>query len=259
MPCRNRRRDEPWRERNMTLLFILVTGFFLGMQHATEADHLAAVATLASGRHSLAQTMRQGIAWGVGHTLTLMLLGGMVLALGNSIPAGMEQVLELAVALMLIALGLDVLRRLVRQKVHFHVHHHAPETRHAHAHSHAQEASAPKVPHQVKAHDHPHGVPVRGLAVGMMHGMAGSAALILLSLGAVQSVAMGLAYIVVFGLGSIAGMALLSVAIAIPLRLSLAGRLTRLHNALTAAVGLFSCLLGVSIAFRIGSTAGLFL
>lgn len=241
----------------MSLLFILVTGFFLGMQHATEADHLAAVATLASGRHSLAQTMRQGIAWGVGHTLTLMLLGGMVLALGNSIPAGMAQALELAVALMLIALGLDVLRRLARQKVHSHVHHHAPETRHVHAHSHALSAST--VPHRGKAHDHAHGMPVRGLAVGMMHGMAGSAALILLSLEAVPSLKMGLAYIVVFGLGSMAGMTLLSIAIAIPLRLSVSARLAWLPNTLMATVGLSSCLLGVTIAFRIASTAVLFI
>lgn len=240
----------------MSLLLILLAGFLLGMKHATEADHLAAVATLASGRQSLAHTMRQGIAWGLGHTLTLMVFGGIVLALGKSVPAGMEQALELAVALMLIALGADVLRRLVRQKIHFHAHQHAADTLHVHAHSHAGAETAQKARHEAQPHEHPHGVPLRALAVGMMHGMAGSAALILLSLEAVQSLSTGLAYIALFGVGSIAGMALLSVAIALPLRLSATAHLTWLHRGLTAAVGLFSCLLGALMVYRIGFVQG---
>ena len=94
-------------------------------------------------------------------------------------------------------------------------------------------------------------MPLRALAVGMMHGMAGTAALILLSLDAVQSLATGFAYIVLFGIGSIAGMALLSVAIAIPLRLSAARSLVWLHNGITVAVGSFSCLLGALMVYRI--------
>ena len=91
----------------MTLTTLLLFGFLLGMKHATDADHLAAVATVASGHQSLAQTVRQGLAWGAGHTLTLLMLGGVVLALGKSIPAGLENALELAVACMLIALGVE--------------------------------------------------------------------------------------------------------------------------------------------------------
>lgn len=231
----------------------------LGMKHATEADHLAAVATLASGRQTLARTVQQGLAWGIGHTVTLMLFGGAVLALGKAIPVRMEQALEFAVALMLIGLGLDVLRRMALQKVHFHVHEHAPDTRHVHAHSHAGEAPVKKLTHRQQPHGHAHGVPLRALAVGMMHGMAGSAALILLSLQAVQSFAMGFAYIALFGLGSIAGMALLSVAIAVPLRLSLSGQLAPwLHNGITLSVGAFSCLLGALMGYRIGFVDGLF-
>lgn len=241
----------------MGLLFILFVGFMLGMKHATEADHLAAVATLAMGRLTLAQTVRQGVAWGVGHSVTLMLFGGIVLALGQSIPPRMERLLDLGVALMLIALGADVLRRLARQKIHFHVHHHAPGTRHVHAHNHAGETPVQKVPHRLQAHGHPRGLPLRALAVGMMHGMAGSAALILLSLEAVPSVAMGVAYIALFGLGSIAGMALLSMAIAVPLRRSTAARLGWLHNGITTAVGALSCLLGALMVYRIGFVEGL--
>lgn len=245
----------------MRLLLIVLVGFVLGMQHATEADHVAAVATLASGHHTLAQSIRQGVAWGIGHTLTLLLFGGVVMALGKAIPHWMEQVLEMAVAVLLIGLGADVLRRLLRKKIHFHVHDHGPATRHVHAHSHTNDAppvATPRMPHRVLAHGHPHGLPLRALAIGMMHGMAGSAALVLLSLDAVRSWSIGLAYIVLFGLGSIAGMALLSVAIVVPLRWSVARHLAWLHNGISATLGWFSCLLGVSMAYRITSAGGLF-
>lgn len=236
----------------MTGLLILITGFLLGMKHATEADHLAAVATLATRQNSLAQTLRQGIAWGVGHTLTLMLFGGIVLALGTSLPESAAQGLELAVGLMLIVLGADVLRRLVQRRIHFHVHSHENNIKHVHAHSHAHDYVGASV-HRYSLHQHSHGekLPLRALAVGMMHGMAGTAALILLSLGAVQSISMGLLYIVLFGVGSIIGMALLSVAIAIPLRLS-ADYLGWLHNGMVALVGGFSCVLGILLVYQIG-------
>ena len=112
-------------------------------------------------------------------------------------------------------------------------------------------------PRRLQLHGHPHAFPLRALTVGMMHGMAGSAALILLSLEAVQSFATGLAYILLFGLGSIAGMALLSIAIAVPLRLSATAGLASVHNGITVAVGTFSCLLGGLMVYRIGFVDGL--
>ena len=232
----------------MTALSILVVGLLLGMKHATEADHLAAVATLATRQSSLAQTLRQGVAWGIGHTLTLMLFGGAVLWLGQVISPRLEQALETAVGIMLVLLGADVLRRLVRDRIHFHVHRHGPRTTHVHAHSHRGEG-----PHAESAHRHAHPKrwPVRALAVGMMHGLAGSAALVVLTLQSIPSVGLGVGYIALFGLGSIAGMALLSVAIAVPLKLS-SGYLTRMHRAMTALVGVFSCALGVAMVVEIG-------
>jgi hypothetical protein len=192
--------------------------------------------------------MKQGMAWGVGHTLTLMLFGGVVLALGKAIPDQLAQALEFGVGLMLIALGGDVLRRLRRSRVHIHVHSHPAGATHVHAHSHAAEEDHGGSPHR---HAHPQAPPLRALAIGMMHGMAGSAALILLSLQAVQSLPMALSYIVLFGVGSIAGMALLSAVIAIPLRWS-AGYLAPLHNTMIALVGGFTCALGAVIVYRIG-------
>jgi high-affinity nickel permease len=108
----------------VTTISILSIGFLVGMKHATEADHVAAVATLAAGRDSFAQTLKQGMAWGIGHTATLMLFGGFVLALGTSVPPQLADALELAVGVMLIALGADVLRRVRRGRIHFHAHDH---------------------------------------------------------------------------------------------------------------------------------------
>jgi ABC-type nickel/cobalt efflux system permease component RcnA len=232
----------------VTALSILIIGALLGMKHATETDHLAAVATLATRQSSLAQTLRQGVAWGVGHTLTLMGFAGAVLALGQAISPNLQQALETGVGIMLVLLGGDVLRRLVRDRIHFHVHRHAAAVAHFHAHSHRGEGDHARSPHH---HEHPRRWPLRALAVGMMHGMAGSAALVVLSLKAVPTVALGLGYIALFGVGSIAGMALLSIVIAVPLKLS-AGYLTRVHQAMTALVGLFSCGLGIAMVIEIG-------
>ena len=230
-------------------LSILFVGLLLGMKHATEADHLAAVATLATRQTSLAQTLRQGVAWGIGHTLTLLLFAGVVLALGRVISPTLEQALETAVGVMLVVLGADVLRRLVRDRVHFHVHRHASEQAHVHAHSHRGEG-----PHALSTHRHEHPParwPLRALAVGVMHGLAGSAALVVLSLESVPSVGLGLGYIALFGVGSILGMALLSVVMAVPLKLS-ASYLDRVHRAMSALVGILSTLLGGYMVWDIG-------
>ena len=256
----------------MTALSILFVGLLLGMQHATEADHLAAVATLATRQNSLAATLRQGLAWGIGHTFTLMLFAGAVLVLGQAITPGLEQALETAVGLMLVLLGADVLRRLVRDRIHFHLHRHDPAPgveqdpvgmqadapahvqAHVHAHSHRGEGRHAESPHR---HGHAKKAwPLRALAVGVMHGLAGSAALVVLSLKAVPSVALGLGYIALFGVGSIFGMALLSVAVAVPLKFS-ARALTGLHTTMTALVGGFSLALGVVLVVQAGTLQAL--
>jgi hypothetical protein len=232
----------------LTTLSILVVGLLLGMKHATEADHLAAVATLATRQSSLGQTVRQGIAWGIGHTLTLLGFGGAVLVLGRAISPELEQALETGVGLMLVVLGADVLRRLVRDRVHFHAHRHDGGIEHVHAHGHRGEGR-----HELSSHGHAHAGrwPLRALVVGMVHGMAGSAALLMLSVGSAPSWLVGLGYIALFGIGSIVGMALLSAAIALPLRWS-AGSLTGLHRLMTALVGASSIALGAVMVVEIG-------
>ena len=220
---------------------LLTLGFLIGMRHALEADHLAAVATLATRTPTVAGAVRQGVAWGVGHTVTLFTFGSLVLLLDAAVPETVAHALELLVGVMLVLLGADVLRRLWRERVHFHVHSHTSGATHFHAHSHRGEKT-----HDARRHRHRHGLPLRALAIGLVHGMAGSAALILLTLGTVGSTADGLAYMAVFGLGSLAGMAALSVVIPIPLRYWPAG-LTWVHNGLQAVLGIATLGLGVVI------------
>ncbi len=232
---------------------MLLFGLLLGMKHATDADHLAAMATLSSGQNSLAQTIRQGVAWGVGHTLTLMLIGGIALWLGAAIPPKTAQALEFAVGLMLMMLGVDVWRRLAKQQIHVHVHSHDQNLKHVHAHSHLGPQTSECSAH---SHGHPDKPPLRALFIGMMHGLAGSAALIALSLGVESSWFMGLLYIAIFGIGSIVGMALLSAVITVPLGWS-ARSPGWLHEGLPLGIGGFSCLLGVFVVYRIGVVEGL--
>jgi ABC-type nickel/cobalt efflux system permease component RcnA len=228
---------------------VLFLGFLIGMQHAMEADHVAAVASLATRNRS---TARQGAVWGLGHALTLFLIGGLVLMMDALVPEYFAQVLELAVGFMLVLLGVDVLRRLIRERIHFHLHRHG-ETLHFHAHSHESGQPHENDPHQ---HEHPRAFPLRALFVGIMHGMAGSAALMILALNSVSSIGQGILYIAMFGVGSILGMAMLAAAISLPLRYSSRG-FTWAHNGLKAAVGIVTIGLGGVLIYELGINQGL--
>ena len=226
---------------------LLLIGFLLGMRHALDADHVAAVASLAINQQSLKQAMKHGMVWGLGHTITLFLFGSIAIWIDAVMPETFAQLLEFLVGLMLVILGADVLLRIIRQKIHFHHHNHGNES-HFHAHSHANEKE-----HKASKHHHQHTnkFPLRLLLVGLMHGMAGSAALILLTLETIKSPWQGMIYILLFGTGSILGMAVLSIAIAIPLRASARG-LTWLHNGLQATTGFLTIGLGAHIMYNYG-------
>ncbi|PCH98068.1 MAG: urease accessory protein [Gammaproteobacteria bacterium] len=221
----------------ITLLFF---GFLIGMRHALEADHLAAVASISTKEHTLKASIKHGIVWGVGHTLTLFIFGVTVLLLDRSISAYTAEILEVIVGFMLVGLGVDVFRRLIKQKVHFHTHQHN-NTVHFHAHSHQEQSK--------ELHSHSHEkFPFRTLFIGLMHGLAGTAALILLTLDTIESFTFSMIYIALFGVGSIAGMLLLSVIIAVPLRAS--SKLTWLHNGLQAGIAVLTVSLGASIIYQ---------
>lgn len=237
------------------MLSVLTLGLLLGMRHALEADHVAAVASLATRTRSMRETTRLGIAWGMGHTLTLFVIGSAVLLMDNVVPETVARGLELAVGVMLILLGLDVIRRLIRDGIHFHIHQHNGE-RHVHAHGHTHERKAPVI-HDMDAHRHGHRqrIPWRALLVGLIHGMAGSAALVLLTLSTIHSLWQGMIYIALFGFGSIVGMAVLSVIIALPLRFT-AERVAWFYKGLTATIGVLTLVLGASIIWQRGFAEG---
>ncbi|RME14645.1 MAG: high frequency lysogenization protein HflD [Alphaproteobacteria bacterium] len=198
------------------MLGFLALGFVMGMSHALEADHLAAMAAMSADRTGGRRRMAlRGAFWGLGHTVTLFLLSGLVLVFGFALTEQRSALLEAGVGVMLVGLGVNLLWRLARRRVHFHAHSHGDGGLHLHAHSHAGETGAHAQSHH--DHDHPAGLPWRALLVGLMHGAAGSAGLLALALAATQSAAVALAYIVVFGIGSMAGMAALTFVVAWPL------------------------------------------
>ncbi len=219
---------------------VLGLGFLLGMQHALEADHIAAVSSIAARRTHVGDIVRHGLTWGIGHTLTLFIFAGAAILLGRAIPDTVAKPIEAAVGIMLIGLGVHVLWRLWRDRVHFHRHGHADGTVHFHAHSHAGDTA----PHARAAHAHEHGFRWRTLLIGLMHGMAGSAALLVLTVSQASSPAIGLGYIGLFGVGSMIGMGALSGVIAVPLAVS-ARWLTWANGGLQASVGIITMAIGV--------------
>lgn len=218
---------------------ILGLGFLLGMQHALEADHIAAVSSIAARRTDVRDIVKHGLTWGLGHTLTLFIFAGAAIVLGHAIPQQLARPLEVAVGLMLIGLGFHVLWRLWRDRVHFHRHKHDDGTEHIHVHSHANEA----FPHQRSAHFHQHGFRWRTLLVGLMHGMAGSAALLVLAISQAANPAFAIFYILLFGVGSMVGMGALSIVIAVPLAVS-ARWLTWANRGLQVGVGTITIAIG---------------
>lgn len=228
------------------MISIFLLGALIGARHALEADHVAAVASLATQARGAKETVRLGVNWGIGHTITLIAVGSAVLAFDTLIPERVAQWLEFAVGVMLVLLGADVIRRAIRNRVHFHAHRHG-DLVHFHAHSHRTDAKWDVSNHD---HVHPKSLPLRALLVGVVHGMAGSAALVLLTLHEIKSFWLGISYMLLFGAGSIAGMALLSYAISIPLRFT-PRRLTWAYSGLTGAVGIVTLVLGGSIVFEV--------
>jgi ABC-type nickel/cobalt efflux system permease component RcnA len=226
------------------MLAILGLGFLLGMRHALEADHVAAVSSIAARRTDIGDIVRHGLTWGLGHTLTLFVFAGAAILLGHAIPQSWSRPLETAVGIMLVGLGAHVLWRLWRDRVHFHHHSHGDGTVHLHAHSHAREAPNETVPHVRARHEHVHGFRWRTLLVGLMHGMAGSAALLVLAVTQAASPAIGLGYVALFGIGSMIGMGALSSVIALPLAVS-ARWLTSANRGLQGAVGVVTIAIGI--------------
>lgn len=215
---------------------ILGLGLLLGIKHALDADHVVAVSTVVAENRKLWRSSLIGAFWGLGHTLTLLLVGIVILIFKLAIPERLALGFEFAVGVMLVVLGLLVARRVVRDRWHIHIHEHNGQT-HLHGHSHKETTE----------HNHAH-LPYKSLFVGMVHGLAGSAALMLLVLAAIKSVWQGILYILVFGVGSIGGMILITTAVSLPFLW--ATRLQGAHRAIATLAGLVSVGLGLAIMYE---------
>ena len=256
---------------------ICLLGFFLGMRHATDPDHVIAVTTIVSREPSTAGAARIGALWGVGHTLTILVVGAGIILLGWVIPPRLGLSLELSVGVMLVVLGVmnlgGVLQRITESlsqsgtavapaTVHTHPHAHGDYI-HSHPHGHAPEAH-PHVPDRTplgRLDRRLGGLglyhTVRPLVVGVVHGLAGSAAVALLVLATIGDTSWSIVYLLVFGLGTIAGMMLITAGIAWPLAVA-GARFSRLPHRLRIASGVISLLAGLALAYRVGVTDGLF-
>ena len=217
---------------------VLTIGFVLGLQHATEADHLAAVSTIVSEKKSLLTASIVGGFWGLGHTVSLFVVGALVIFLKVQISETVEARLEAIVGGMLILLGLNALRKLfTATKTHVHKHDHG-EREHLHIHSHGDETET--------SH---HRFSPRSIFIGMVHGLAGSAALMLLILPTIPSPLVAMVYILIFGIGSIGGMMAMSFLIGLPFHLT-ASRFDLLNKGIRLCAGVFSLGLGAFIVYE---------
>ena len=190
-------------------LTLLGIGFLLGLRHALDADHLAAISTVLVERPSFRASSAVGFWWGIGHTVTLLIVGAIVMVWQIHIPESLAVTGECGIGLLLIILGGTLAHTLYRERWHLHQHEHHDGARHVHLHSH-------RVLH---GHGHRHWMrqSLRPLGIGMAHGLAGSAALMLMVLSTTHEIARGLLSIAVFGLGSIIGMVVIGIALSLPL------------------------------------------
>ena len=202
----------------MLLLPALTFGFVLGLRHATDADHVAAVGTIVSSGPSARTAAMVGLVWGVGHSISVILAGGALVLLRVPMPAQLALALEFAVAIMLVALGVRSLRR---------------------------------------ASDSKGGGIARPLVIGLVHGLAGSAVIALLVLGATTSTFAAAMYLLCFGIGTIAGMSVVTALLSLPARLG-HQRALRFGRGVRFASGIASVVVGLLLAHRVGIQDGLF-
>ena len=234
---------------------LLALGLVYGLKHATEVDHIVAVSTIVSEHRKLSHAALVGALWGAGHTASLIIVGTIVLVLRTAISDQLAGWLEFGVAFMIIGLGISALFKALVARSALHIHSHAHDgVSHLHLHFHEQGSA-----HEGTGIIHSHAVSRIGLKptlVGMMHGLAGSAALTLLVLTQIQSFGLGLLYLAIFGIGSIVGMMVMSGLVGLPFALS-SKKLTGFHYALQLVAGVFSITFGLWYAYIIGMANGL--
>ena len=259
----------------ISLLSIVAVGFFLGMRHATDPDHVIAVTTIVARHRNLLRAAMTGVFWGIGHTLTIFVVGTLIILFDVVIPMRIGLSMEFSVGLMLIVLGAMNVASFLRssrsitydyqtetEDIHRHPHSHGDYV-HNHAHGHSAET------HSHNANQTPITVldrlfgkiglyqQLRPLVVGIVHGLAGSAAVALLVLTTIRNPHWAIAYLLVFGFGTVGGMMLITMSIASAF--SFFGKKhKKFSRPLGLASGLVSLAFGTLLAYQIGIANGLF-
>jgi len=234
---------------NTTLVTTLLLGLALGIRHALDADHVVAVSTIVSQYRNPLRATLAGAFWGLGHTATLLLVGIAVIGFKLTIPDRLALSMEFVVGVVLFGLGVQILWQSLWVKRHTHPHDHGAGP-HTHEHTHTGAASgADGQHHPLRQH--------KSLLLGMIHGLAGSAALMLLVLSTIPSPLEAVSYILVFGIGSILGMMVISTLIGLPFALS-SRRFASLSENLRLLAGALSVVVGLLVMTDIGFIKGLF-
>ena len=258
----------------LNVVSFLFLGFFLGMRHATDADHVIAIATIVSRERSLAGSALIGAAWGVGHTITVMAVGAAIIVFGVVIPPQLGLSMEFAVGIMLVLLGVFTLTGMGRSvsashgvagvpalDLHDHPHAHGDYV-HRHQHGHGPGAHGHADEHTPLARLDCIGLRriafyawLRPFAVGLVHGLAGSAAVALMVLSIIREPVAALGYLLLFGLGTIVGMMLITLILSVPFAFT-AINLLKFNWRLRVASGLVSFVFGVVLIYSIGFAEG---
>lgn len=257
----------------ISLLSIVAIGFFLGMRHATDPDHVIAVSTIVTREHNIRRSALIGVAWGFGHMLTILAVGSAIILFRITLPPRIGLMMELAVAVMLILLGLRNLGGLMTWSAQTAIAPAPLDHRYAAYHAHGDYVHTH---HRPGAHDHAHTpehTPVatldrwftrngvyqlfRPLIIGIVHGLAGSAAIALLVLGTITNVRWAIVYLAVFGTGTILGMMFITLALGSTFSYG-QKRFTRIGQHFGMAAGWISIAFGLFIAYQIGFVNGLF-
>jgi ABC-type nickel/cobalt efflux system permease component RcnA len=258
-----------------SLLSIIALGFFLGMRHATDPDHVIAVTTIVSRQRKVGRAALVGAFWGVGHTLTIFVVGTLIIVFGVVIPARVGLSMELSVGFMLVVLGVMNVASFVRSVPSVGKHENEEtELVHTHPHSHGDYVHSHSHGHSPEAHPHPPDrtplslmdrqfgktwmyQQIRPLIVGIVHGLAGSAAVALLVLATIRDPRWAIAYLLVFGVGTVAGMMLITMSIASAFTF-FGRRHEKFSRQLGLASGLLSLAFGILLVYQIGFAHGLF-
>ncbi|MFJ5763671.1 sulfite exporter TauE/SafE family protein [Neobacillus sp. NPDC093182] len=228
------------------LLSVLALGFVLGIKHAIEPDHVIAVSTIASQSKKLFRSSLAGVFWGIGHTATLFIMGIILILMKGEIPEKWAMSLEFLVGIMLVYLGVTILSF---KNIHVHNDNHDGEE-HKNVHSHKHSGL-----HEHK-HQHKEVSYIKSMLIGLVHGLAGSGAMVLLTMSTVNSVWESAIYILVFGVGTVIGMLFFTTIIGLPFVFS--AKKISLNKTLTQITGCISLVFGVFYMYNLGVTEGLF-